>query len=231
MRCVLRATLLLSLFLAVSIVPFLFLGESFEIRVREWFEIDSARSQVSDGVRMTFVVAVLATDIVLPIPSSAVSTWAGGTLGIWPATIVSWLGMTLGATLGFGLARLLGTQFARRRAAAHDLDRMAALARKYGPLALVLTRALPILAEACVLLMGASRLSWQRFFVPVAASNLVIAVTYSACGQYFREKNALPMAVVASGTIPLLAALLARRWLPRLGLEGPETASPAETPE
>lgn len=214
MRKVLRATLWLAVFLAVPILPFLFLGDAFEQRVRQWFVVEAAEAAVPDVVRMTFVVAALAFDILLPIPSSAVSTWAGGALGIWPATLASWVGMTLGATIGFALARLLGTRFARRRATSGDLEQMAELSRQYGPLALVLTRALPILAEACVLLMGASGLSWKRFLVPVAVSNLIIAVVYSAFGEFSRESGALPLAALLSGAIPLCLALFARRWLP-----------------
>jgi uncharacterized membrane protein YdjX (TVP38/TMEM64 family) len=214
MQRLLRATLWLALFLAVPIVPFLFLGEEFEAWVTRWFATDPAQAQVSDGMRMLFVVGVLASDILLPIPSSAVSTWAGGALGIWLATLASWTGMTLGATFGFALARLFGSRFARRRAGERDINQMAGLARRYGPLALVLTRALPILAEACVLLMGASGLSWKRFFLPVAASNLMIALCYSAFGRFSQQYDLLPLAAVLSGTVPLCIALLARRWLP-----------------
>lgn len=212
MRQVWRATIWLSLFLAVPIVPFLFLGDAFESRVTAWFSTDAP---VSSGVRMLFVMGVLATDIFLPIPSSAVSTWAGGALEIWQATFASWIGMTLGAILGFTLARTLGTRFVERRAENSDIGQMAALSRRYGSLALVLTRALPILAEACVLLMGATGLSWKRFLLPVAASNLMIAVVYTLFGRYSQQHDLLPVAAVLSGTVPLCIALLARRWLPQ----------------
>jgi uncharacterized membrane protein YdjX (TVP38/TMEM64 family) len=220
MHKVLRATLWLAVFLAVPVLPFLFLGEAFETQVEGWLVADSGEAPVSDGVRMLFVVGVLATDILLPIPSSAVSTWAGGALGIWQATLASWIGMTLGAVLGFTLARTFGARFVNRRAGTSDVDQMAELSRRYGPLALVLTRALPILAEACVLLMGASGLSWKRFLLPVAASNLMIAFVYAAFGRLALKHNLLPAAAVLSGTVPLLIALLARRWLPSEKREG-----------
>ena len=220
MHKILRATLWLAVFLAVPIVPFLFLGETFEKQVEGWLVADAGEAPVSDGVRMLFVVGVLATDIFLPIPSSAVSTWAGGALGIWRATLASWVGMTLGAMLGFTLARTFGSRFVKRRAESSDVDQMAALTHRYGPLALVLTRALPILAEACVLLMGASGLSWKRFLLPVAASNLMIALVYAAFGRFSQQHDLLPAAAVLSGTVPLCLALLARRWLPSGEEEG-----------
>jgi uncharacterized membrane protein YdjX (TVP38/TMEM64 family) len=208
MRSILRATLLIAVVLLVPILPLLFLGLSFEDRVIGWFE-----QELSDGVRFALIVAVLAGDLFLPIPSSMVSTYGGGILGTWPATAASWLGMTLGAAAGFGLARVFGNRFSARYAGAGDLQQMAALSRKFGPLALVLTRALPILAEACVLLMGATRLSWRRFLVPVLAGNFVVSLTYAACGEYFEGKDALLLAVLLSGIVPLGIAVIARRWL------------------
>jgi hypothetical protein len=46
-------------------------------------------------------------------------------------------------------------------------------------------------------------------------SNVVIAATYAAAGAFFRDRGGFSPAIVLSGTIPLLAALLARRLLPK----------------
>ena len=225
MHKITKSILLVAVVLAVPVIPLLFLGLSFEDEVTEWLAVERA-----PGLHFVLIVAVLATDIFLPIPSSAVSTYAGGSgLGFWTATAASWLGMTLGAVLGFGLARIFGRRFTDRYAKTRDLQQTAALCDRFGPLALVLTRALPILAEACVLLLGATGLSWRRFLLPVIAANFVISVTYAACGLYFEGSGALPIAVVASGTIPLAVALLARRWLPALGLDD-AAKKPEETP-
>ena len=194
--------------LAVPIVPFLVLGAPFEEQVELWF-----RGEMSAELRFGLIVALLASDLLLPVPSSMVSTYGGGVLGLWPAAAASWLGMTLGASIGFSLARALGRPFAVRRASAEDLDRMADLTRRFGPTALILTRAIPILAEACVLLTGATGMSWRRFLVPVSAANLVISVTYAAFGVYFKGHDALLSAVIASGLAPLAALWCVRRWL------------------
>jgi uncharacterized membrane protein YdjX (TVP38/TMEM64 family) len=78
----------------------------------------------------------------------------------------------------------------------------------------VLTRALPILAEACVLLLGTTQLSWKRFLVPVSICNLVIAAVYSAAGQFAREHNLLMPVVIGTVSIPFVIVILVRRWLP-----------------
>ena len=209
MRMLIRATLLIGLALAAVVVPFLLFGASIEEIAIAWFQQDLPAS-----ARFAWIVAILATDIFLPVPSSIVSTYGGGVLGVVPATLASWLGMTIGALLGYGLARLAGAGLVTRFARERNRLQTAALVERYGPLALVLVRGVPILAEASVLLLGAMRLSWPRFVVPVAASNLVISACYAAFGAYAADHNALPWAIVLAGVLPMIVLLVLRRWLP-----------------
>jgi uncharacterized membrane protein YdjX (TVP38/TMEM64 family) len=160
-------------------------------------------------------VGLLSTDVFLPIPSSVVSTVAGAQLGIVPATLVSWLGMTLGAGLGFALAKACGRPLAERFASADDLTRLDGLAEAYGPWLLVATRALPILAEAAVLLLGATHMSWRLFWPAILLSNLGIALVYAVLGHLARGQGHLPLALAASIALPLLATAMVRWLMPR----------------
>lgn len=214
MRPVLRASVVLAVFLLVPVVPFLLLGESFERDVTDWFQADDARAET---VEFAAVLGILASDILLPIPSSAVMTYAGGVMNFWSAVLASWIGLTTGAVLGFGLARLLGKPFAARFAEPEDLVRIESIGARFGPAVLLVTRPLPILAEACVLLMGTTQLSWRRFLLPVAAANLALAVFYVACGAGIEDQQTLVVAAVGSGTIPLLLALVIRGKLKAAG--------------
>ena len=206
----LRTALIFAAVLLVPVAPLVVLGLSFEEQVEGWLG-----REWTAAARFALIAGLLATDIVLPIPSSAVSTYGGGILGTWPATAASWLGMTAGAALGFALARSLGPRFAERMAASGDLERMALLCRRFGPAALAVTRALPILAEACVIFVGVNRLSWRRFLPPVVVCNFLVSLVYAAFGEYFRGRDALLSAAIISGTIPLGIALVTRRCLPR----------------
>jgi len=75
---------------------------------------------------------------------------------------------------------------------------------------LVLTRPIPVLAEASVLLMGTTRLEWWRFLVAVGLSNLGIAAAYAALGNRVQ----LPVAIAAAVALPLVSAAVARRLWP-----------------
>ena len=96
-----------------------------------------------------------------------------------------------------------------------ELDRLDRLSERFGPRALVLVRALPVLAEASVLLFGATRLSWQRFLPPVALANLGIAATYSVLGYYGRTQNTTAYVLAASIALPLLATTMVRWRVPK----------------
>ncbi len=224
-RPLLRPLLLLSAALAAPIVPFLLLGESFEDAAsglihRQW----------SDAALFWMIAGLLSVDILLPIPSSALGTYGGGALGIGPGTLACWLGLSVGAVLGYLLAKLCGAGIARRLGG-EDLDRMQYVVGRYGAAAIVFTRALPILAEACVLLMGLIRLPWRQFLPPLLLSNLAIAATYATFGACFAERDALPVAVLAAAILPLLVAMLLRTWLPATTPRTVETTRPAESEE
>ena len=206
MTKLLRGLVLVALVLLVPVLPFLAFGEQIDTRVRGWFDPPPSRQMVA-----LLTVAVLASDILLPVPSSVVNTLAGSELGVFLATTASWLGMTFGAVLGFAIARRWGRPAAQRFGSAADLERLDSSVDRFGTLMLIATRALPVLAEAAVLLLGASRMPWRSFLPAVALSNLGIAAIYSAFGAYAREQGHLALAIAASIALPLLAATIARR--------------------
>lgn len=209
MQALWRPIALLALLLAVPIIPFALFGAGFETATQQWLE--RAHSPVRIALLVT---AILATDIVLPIPSSFVNTYAGAQLGIPWGALAAWVGMTLGACGGFGLARWFGRPLVERWITPVELLRMEAASARFGPHLLVITRALPVLAEATVLFLGSTGLAWRRFLPAVALSNLGLAVVYAAFGYLAREQGMVAVALVASIALPLLAATIARKLLP-----------------
>jgi uncharacterized membrane protein YdjX (TVP38/TMEM64 family) len=202
-RSIIRWILLIAVLLAVPILPFLGFGEALEARISQWLD-----GSMSPGIAALLVIGLLASDILLPVPSSIVSTFSGKMLGFWAGTAASWCGMTLGAALAFALVRLFGRRLAKRLSSDEELTRMDELADRYGTLLLVVMRPIPIFAEASVLFMGVVRLSWWRFLISVGLSNLGIAAVYAALGNRVQ----FPIALAASIAIPLIVSMMAR-WL------------------
>ena len=203
MKSMLRSISLVSVVLLVPVVPFLLFGPTLEA----WAE-RIVREPMPIWMSALAVVGLLSTDILLPVPSSVISTLGGWQLGWQAGTLFSWIGMNAGAALGFGLARRWGRPFALRLSRSEDLGKMQLLSDRYGPFVLVLTRAVPILAEASVLLLGIHRLAWRRFLPPILLSNLGIALAYSAFGNVAQRYDWLPLALGVAVAMPVVLAML-----------------------
>lgn len=193
--------------LAIPIVPFLLFGERVEPWLAAWRDDPPTRPVVAAAV-----VLLLATDVFLPIPSSVVSTLAGSQLGTWGGTVATWLGMSLGAVIGFAVARQFGPRMVGWLTRPDDLRRTATLVDRFGPLLLVFGRGVPVLAEATVLLFGMHGLSWRRFLPPVLLANLGLALAYSLFGELAERYHSLPLALAVAIALPVLMVAAFRVW-------------------
>ena len=214
MNKVARVLTIIFVCLLLAALPFLIWGERLERELAERVVESEDRQSIA---LVTF--GLLASDIVLPVPSSVVATFAGARLGIAAGAATVWAGMTCGAVLGFALARWLGVAFTRRFASPTDLETLRLASRQWGVALLALTRPLPILAEATVLLMGTAEMRWPQFLMAVSLSNLGIAVVYSLAGTIAQSRGQLLLALAASIALPLVATAAARILIRRLAAE------------
>lgn len=210
MRELFRTLPLMCAVLLIPVLPFLLFGDQFDAAARKLAEKPPAAITTA-----VIVIGLLATDILLPIPSSVVITLAGWQLGQWIGALAAWIGLSVGAALGFAMAKRWGHSFARWFSKGTDLDTMKQLSDRYGPLILILTRAVPVFAEASVLMAGLHQMRWKRFLPPVLISNLGIAVAYAAFGTFAAKHQWLPLALTVSIALPVLFAAVAQRWLPQ----------------
>lgn len=202
----LRPLLLITVVLILPLLLLAVWGESFQSIAQQWQD-----KPPSKWIIAAAVTGILASDVFLPVPSGPISTLAGSQLGFLAGTVVSTIGMTLGAALAFGLAKAWGRPLAERYSSPDQLLELETACSEHGAWMLILTRPLPILAEACALLVGSLQMSWQQFLPTVAASNLIIAATYSALGQHAANYGWLPIAICASVAAPLLITWWWRR--------------------
>ncbi|MCD6029608.1 MAG: hypothetical protein K0S78_1782 [Thermomicrobiales bacterium] len=174
----------------------------------------AAQLQQADLLTALLGVGLLVVDAVLPVPASLVMIAHGALFGVVLGTLLSLLG-SLGAMLvGFALGRRGGallTRFVspRERATA---DR---LLERWGALAIVVTRPVPLLAETTAVLAGASSLGWQRATLAAFAGAVPTAVIYALAGALAvgLDSGALVFAatLVALGGVWLADRHLARR--------------------
>jgi len=159
------------------------------------------------------LIALLAADILLPVPSGPLITLAGGQLGAPLTAASAWLGLMLGGLLAFAAAKRWGVALAQRFADRAELARLQGVAREHDVWLLLITRPLPILAEATVLLVGVLNTSWPRLIASLAVGNAVVATTFAALGQQAEQNEWMLVAIVLSVVVPLAGTWLVRRRL------------------
>jgi uncharacterized membrane protein YdjX (TVP38/TMEM64 family) len=193
------------LLLLVILIPF----GLWEEPITRWAE-ETARGDRPQSTVAAIVAGLLALDIVLPVPSSLVSTSAGLLLGVGTGTLVSWSGMTLGCLVGYALGQRMAQKPARRLVGEQEYETVSALMARYGDRTIAFCRAVPVLAEASVLLAGTFEMPFRRFALLTAVSNLGISGVYAAVGATSARLNSFLFAFLGAICLPLLAMLLAR---------------------
>lgn len=154
------------------------------------------------------IVILLASDLILPIPSSIASTAAGSSLGFGVGTLTCLVGMSLGCAIGYWLGRKIGTPATLYLVGEQEIEKAKLLGRKYGAIVLILTRAVPILAEASVLSAGLAHVPPRLFFFVTGLSNLGISIVYSGIGAFAYEANSVLIVLAGAIFVPGLAILI-----------------------
>lgn len=160
-------------------------------------------------------VGLLIADVLIPVPSSVVMLMHGVLFGAVLGAGLSLVG-SVGATLvGFTIGRR-GGPLIDRVVPAHERERADAMLARWGFLAILVTRPVPILAETTAILAGASRtVPWHRATLAALVGSVPAAVLYAAAGAFaasFANLSLVFGCVIGIAVIVWVAEwLLARR--------------------
>lgn len=128
-------------------------------------------------------VGLLVADVFIPVPSSLLMVAHGKLFGVWVGTLLSIVGTVGAALLGFLVGRA-GGPLVERLVTPAEKARADRLLDRWGALAIVVTRPIPLLAETVAILSGASPLRWPRVAAAAAAGAVVPALLYALTGAY-----------------------------------------------
>jgi uncharacterized membrane protein YdjX (TVP38/TMEM64 family) len=90
------------------------------------------RANMQKPILFIIVIALLASDIVLPVPSSLVSGLAGHLLGFAAGLGAVWSGMMLGSLLGYWIGAYGGETLVRKIVGDEELARARGYAKRCG---------------------------------------------------------------------------------------------------
>lgn len=126
---------------------------------------------------------LLISDLFLPVPTTVVIGSLGAVMGVAAAAFWGWLGLTLAGLLGYGLARIGGKRWGDRLATPEEQTRYRQLFDRWGGLAVVLSRMLPILPEVLSVLAGLYGMRARNFFFAVTLGSIPPAFIFAWLGQ------------------------------------------------
>jgi len=168
--------------------------------------VESLAAQLSDSIAIALaIVLALSADVLLPVPSSVLSIWAVVSQGPVVGFMIVWLGMNLACLLGYLLGAGASEALVGRFIRAKDLAQARKLSDRFGMVALVFARAVPVLAEASVVSAGLSGMPFRRFAWVCSLSNAGIAIAYAAAGAWANTTASFALAFAASISLPALA--------------------------
>ena len=153
------------------------------------------------------VVALLVADVALPVPSSLVMVLSGAAFGTVWGTAVALTGSIGGEWLGFELARRYGRRATSKLVNDADLATLDTLFHAHGPLAVMLTRALPVFMETTSLVAGLSSMPRGVFLRASLTGTAPVALAYAYAGSVSRETGSLLPAVI------FLVAITGLGWI------------------
>lgn len=183
----------LAALLLLTVIPFFL----FEEDIGHWSAALLADARGNPWASAGTIMLLLAGDILLPVPSSLVGAYAGAVLGTGCGAAANWLGLSLGSATGYMLGRSAGRPLLMRIVGADAVDRARALFTRMGPAALLVSRGIPVLAEAGLIAAGSASMPLASFVGSVTIGNAAVAIAYAAAGS-----------AASTGNYALLVAVL-----------------------
>lgn len=198
-----RWTLITAALLAFILVPFAIFDEP----LSNW---TLARLRESPDSTFAWIVTALASDVFLPIPSSIVSTLSGTLLGLPKGLAASWLGMMLGSLGGYWFGAKAARGLVERTVGIEELRRAERMRERFGAWGIVVSRPVPVLAEASVIAAGFTRMPFAPFALLNALANLGVSAAYAFTGATAADRDSFLFAFAGSIGLPAIAMAIAK---------------------
>ena len=151
---------------------------------------------------------VLASDIILPVPSSIVMYMNGYVLG-WPGgSANSLLALMTGAVAGYYLGK-----FTSLGVRSKENERANIILLKYGSLAILISRGIPIISESVCIVCGYNRMPFKNYFILNFFGYIPLCFLYAFCGSIGFDENTFLISFACSIGISAVFWVAGRKYL------------------
>ena len=187
-----RIALIVTTAVCVSSLPFLLVGE---LPGERWL-------WANDDHAMQFALvaaALLAADVMLPIPSSVVGTMLSARLGFGVGLLAVFVGLMAGQSTAY----LVSLGLLRERSVPLPVAPLLAV--------VFVSRPVPVLAEAVVLSAGVARMNWSKFMLACGSGNLIYGGVLALNGSQWMSGTLIGPGLLLPMFLPVAAWLSWRR--------------------
>ena len=185
----------------IVLIPFLIWGSGFE----QSFSQEGAIAWLTGYGQWASVAGILLlmSDLVLPIPATAVMAALGFVYGPVAGGLIATLGGFLSGALGYLLCRWFGRPVAIRLLGPKDLADGERLFARVGGWLVVLSRWLPVFPEVIACMAGLSRMPPLPFFAALACGSAPLGFVFAMIGHAGVDHPVLAI-TLSAGLPPLL---------------------------
>ena len=196
------------IFFTTILIPVLLLESSFT----KLGEVALSWSQDNSFYISLVVIIALTLDVFLPVPNGLTNTLAGVALGWSLASLVVWIGLTLGAIFGYLVGRIAARPLAIKMVGEQDFSNAEKAARKIDIEGLILARPVPAFAELSTLAAGLTKMPFKKFMIVIALSNIGVAVIFSGLGAAALSTQSSLIGFVGAAILPAILYLIYKRF-------------------
>lgn len=187
------------------VVPFLIWGEGIERRLGTLDAAEWLRSY--DAWAWAIGILLLVSDLVLPIPATAVMAALGVLYGPLLGGLFATIGSFLSGSVGYIACRACGRGAAATILGEKDLKRGEVLFARFGGWLVVLSRWLPVFPEVMACMAGLTRMPKTTFFTALACGSIPFGFGFAAIGHAGADR---PMMAIGLSVLapPILWAII-----------------------
>lgn len=156
---------------------------------------------------------LLLADVFIPIPSSVIMIAHGAAFGVLGGFLLSFAASVGGAMIGWWVG-YKGSPVMNRVVTPRERRQANAFIMRYGILAIIVSRLLPIVAETVAIMAGTTDIGWKRMLVATSIGAIPPALIYAIAGSATTDFSSGALVTVGVILVAVIAWIVGRRLVP-----------------
>lgn len=155
---------------------------------------------------------LLLADVFIPIPSSVIMIAHGAIFGVLGGFVLSLVASVGGAMIGWWVGHR-GSRWMDRIVSPNEKVRANAFIERYGLLAIIISRLIPIVAETVAIMSGTTDLGWKRVLVATTVGAAPPALIYAIAGAATVDFASGALVTIAVLAVAGVAWFIGKRFI------------------